>query len=99
MYVIFVDVLISPIDIFSMIGMILVQSFSLIPLLFIFFVAALRGFNNVLEEAAQTSGANSYISLRFITLPLLRPHLLAGMLLALIFSIEAFPDASKPTIS
>ena len=80
----------GPIDIFSMFGMILAQGLSLVPLLFIFFIAALRGFDNVLEEAAQASGANTRRILFSITLPLLRPHLLAGALIALIFSIEAF---------
>ena len=80
----------GPIDVFSMPGMVLVQGFSLVPLLVVFFTAALRGVDPALEEAARTSGLPPWRVMTGVTLPLLRPHLLAGVLLALIFSIEAF---------
>lgn len=80
----------GPIDVFSMLGMVLVQGFSLAPLLVVFFASALRGVDPALEEAARASGLPPWRVMTGVTLPLLRPHLLAGVLLALIFSIEAF---------
>jgi iron(III) transport system permease protein len=80
----------GPIDVFSMLGMIIVQGFGLVPLVTVFFVAALRGMDPRLEEAALASGVPGWQVLRGITIPLLRPHLLAGVVLATIFAVEAF---------
>ncbi len=43
-----------------------------------------------LDEAAQLEGAGPWQVLRFITLPLLRPHLLAGMMLAFLAAAGNF---------
>lgn len=80
----------GPIDVFSMTGMIIVQGFSLVPLLVVFFIAALRGIDRSLEEAAEAAGVSKARVVTGITLPLIRPHLLAGIILAFIFAIEAF---------
>lgn len=80
----------GPIDVFSMQGMVIVQGFALLPLLVVFFVAALRGVDPSMEEAARASGVSWLRVLTGVTLPVLRPHLLAGVLLSLIFAVEAF---------
>ena len=80
----------GPIDVFSMLGMVIVQGLALLPLLVVFFVAALRGIDPSMEEAARASGVSWLRVLTGVTLPVLRPHLLAGVLLSLIFAIEAF---------
>ena len=46
------------------------------------------GFNWKLEEAAQSLGANSWQSFRKITFPLIKPGVIAGGLLAFLFSLD-----------
>lgn len=46
------------------------------------------GFNWKLEEAAQSLGANAYQGFFKITLPLIRPGVIAGALLAFLFSFD-----------
>ena len=49
-------------------------------------LASLTGFETVLEEAAQDLGASCPETFRFITLPLIKPGVIAGALFALIIS-------------
>lgn len=81
---------IGPIDLFSMTGMILVQGFGLVGILYLFASASLRTFDTSLEEASAASGASTISTLRRITLPLLKPHLLGALILAIILSLESF---------
>jgi spermidine/putrescine transport system permease protein len=52
--------------------------------------ARLAGFDRSLEEAAQDLGANSWVTFREITLPLIMPGVLAGALMAFALSIDDF---------
>jgi spermidine/putrescine transport system permease protein len=52
--------------------------------------ARLSGFDRSLEEAAQDLGANAWVTFRKITLPLIRPGILAGALMAFALSIDDF---------
>jgi spermidine/putrescine transport system permease protein len=52
--------------------------------------ARLTGFDRSLEEAAADLGANSWVTFRKITLPLIRPGILAGALMAFALSIDDF---------
>ena len=52
--------------------------------------ARLAGFDRSLEEAAADLGANSWTTFRKITLPLIRPGILAGALMAFALSIDDF---------
>ena len=80
----------GPFDIFSMYGMVVVQGLSLVPLVFLFVSAGLRNMGPALEEASRASGASPLTTLRRVTLPLLRPHILGVGLLAAIFTVESF---------
>ena len=52
--------------------------------------ARLAGFDRSLEEAAQDLGANSWVTFRKITFPLIMPGVLAGALMAFAISIDDF---------
>ncbi|MFH5800473.1 ABC transporter permease [Haladaptatus sp. CMAA 1911] len=53
-------------------------------------LARLQSFDHTLEEAAKDLGANELETLRYITLPLLKPGILAGSLLAFAMSFDDF---------
>jgi spermidine/putrescine transport system permease protein len=52
--------------------------------------ARMAGFDMSLEEAAADLGANSWVTFRKITLPLIMPGILAGALMAFALSIDDF---------
>jgi spermidine/putrescine transport system permease protein len=52
--------------------------------------ARMAGFDRSLEEAAQDLGATAWVTFRKITLPLIRPGVLAGALMAFALSIDDF---------
>jgi spermidine/putrescine transport system permease protein len=52
--------------------------------------ARMAGFDRSLEEAAQDLGASAWVTFRKITLPLIRPGVLAGALMAFALSIDDF---------
>lgn len=52
--------------------------------------ARMTGFDRSLEEAAADLGANAWTTFRKITLPLIRPGILAGALMAFALSIDDF---------
>jgi iron(III) transport system permease protein len=81
---------VGPFDVFSMYGMVVVQGFNLVALMFIFIGAALRNVDPVLEEASRTSGASFFTTLRRVTLPVLRPSILGLVMLAIILTVESF---------
>jgi iron(III) transport system permease protein len=80
----------GPLNIFSMGGMILVQGLGLVPLVFLLLSAALRSMNPSLEEAGSVAGASPLTTFFRITLPVLRPGLLAPLILATLITLEQF---------
>ena len=80
----------SLVDVFGLSGMILVEGVHLSPLVLLLTAAAVRSIDPSLEESALCSGASLATVLRRITLPLLRPALLAGALVSLIRALETF---------
>jgi iron(III) transport system permease protein len=77
-------------DIFSMTGMIIVEGLHLTPLVFLLIAAALRSLDPALEESALVSAAPMRAVFRRVTLPLLRPALLAAAFIVLIRALEGF---------
>lgn len=77
-------------NIYSLPGMIWVEAFLLIPLVYLFAVPAISGVNQSLEEAAQLSGASRFRTLRDITMRLAAPALAATFIIVLVRSWEAF---------
>ena len=53
-------------------------------------LARLQSFNHTLEEAAKDLGANELETLRYVTLPLIKPGIMAGALLAFAMSFDDF---------
>lgn len=51
-------------------------------------IASLTRFDMTLEEAARTLGASPFATFRLVTLPLIWPGLIAGMLFALVVSFD-----------
>ncbi len=80
----------APFDIFSMGGMIFVEGLALIPSTFLILSPAFRNMDPSLEEAAFTSGAGLWLTLRRVFLPLLAPTLLAAAVFLLIVGFLVF---------
>jgi iron(III) transport system permease protein len=71
-------------------GVILLLSIHHAPLVFITVVAGLRALPRELMEAASLDGASGFRLVRRIVLPMIRPHLVAGGLLAFVAAVGNF---------
>jgi iron(III) transport system permease protein len=80
----------AALDIFSMGGMILVEGLHLTPLVFLLLAAAFRSVDPALEESALVSAAPLRKVVRRVTLPLVRPALLAAAFIVLVRALEGF---------
>jgi iron(III) transport system permease protein len=78
------------VDIFSWPGLIFVYTIYLVPQVYLTVAAALRTLDPGLEEAARISGAGPFRTLRTVTLPAVKPAVLSGALLALVYGIALF---------
>ncbi|HKC26491.1 MAG TPA: iron ABC transporter permease [Jatrophihabitans sp.] len=76
------------INVYSMLGMIFVQAFGMVPLTFLLITGSLRSMNGVLEDAAEASGASRWTVLRKITIPLMTPALLGAGIYEFVNSVE-----------
>jgi iron(III) transport system permease protein len=77
-------------NIFSLSGMVLVESFLWIPIVFLLMSTPFRSMDPSLEEAATTAGSSSWQVFRRVTFPLAVPSVLAVLILTVIRSLEAF---------
>ncbi len=68
------------------VGIVLVESLSLYPILFLNVSAALANLDPAMEQAAANLGASRWTIFRRITLPLMRPGIFAGATIVLIWS-------------
>src|SRR5207249_11876072 len=66
-------------------GIVLIEALSLYPILFLNLSAALANLDPAMEQAAANLGANRWTIFRHITFPLMRPVLLAGGTIVLIW--------------
>ncbi|MBY0320434.1 MAG: iron ABC transporter permease [Reyranella sp.] len=80
----------GPINIFSMPGLILCQGVASVPFVFLLLGAAMRTMNPALEEASSASGARPLTTFLRVTLPVLRPGVLAPLILATLVALEQF---------
>ena len=80
----------GPLNIYSLGGMIFLEGLLDLPVTFMVISPALYSFDISLEEASRVSGASNARTLRKITLPMLRPAVLAAFMLAVIRSLAAF---------
>jgi len=80
----------GPINIFSLPGMIVAQAALLVPFIYLLLTAVFRSMNPALEEAASMAGATPRAVFWRITLPVLRPGILAPLILATLIALEQF---------
>ena len=80
----------GPLNIFSMPGLILAQAMASTPYVFLLLSAVLRSMNPSLEEASAASGASLWRTFFRITLPVLRPGILAPLILISLITLEQF---------
>lgn len=80
----------GPLDIFTMAGIIWVMGLYLTPYVYLLTVGGFKGFDPGFEEASRTAGASAWTTLRRVTLPLITPALLSGLLLAFVMGLGQF---------
>lgn len=80
----------GPLNIFSMPGMIIAQGVALVPFIFLLLSAVFRSMNPALEEASSVAGASPFKTFFCVTLPVLRPGILAPLILATLVALEQF---------
>ncbi len=80
----------SPFNVYSLPGMILVEGLLDLPVAYLIIAPALSSFDVSLEESSRVCGSSNLQTLRRITLPVLRPALLASITLVAIRSLESF---------
>ena len=80
----------GPLDIYSLPGLIFVEGLILTPLAFLLLSGALRNMDPALEESARTAGAGHWQTVRTVTLPLMRPAILAAGTLNFVRALESF---------
>ena len=71
-------------------GLILCQGIASVPFVFLLLGAAMRTMNPALEEASSASGARPLTTFLRVTLPVLRPGVLAPLILATLVALEQF---------
>jgi len=77
-------------DVFSFPGLIFVYTLYLVPQVYLPVSAALSELDPALEEAARVSGRGPWRTFLTVTLPVVRPAILSGALLALVYGIALF---------
>lgn len=85
-----VDLETGPFNVYSMPGMIFVESVRGSTTLFLMLVASFRLMDPALEDAAAMSGVGTLTTLRRVTAPLLKPILLATAMYGLISNLDDF---------
>jgi iron(III) transport system permease protein len=74
----------------SMLGMILVQTLSWAPMVFLLLVGPFKAIDASIEDSARVSGAKKLYVYRRITGPLLAPSILSVLILVIIRAVQAF---------
>ena len=77
-------------NIYTIPGMIIVEGLLDMPIAYLIIAPAMASFDVALEESSRVSGANSLYTLGRITLPVLRPAILAAFILCVIRCLASF---------
>jgi iron(III) transport system permease protein len=80
----------GPFNIYSLPGLIFVEGLILTPLAFLIIAAALKSMDPALEESGKTLGSTEFGVAARVTLPLMRPAILAAATLNFVRAIESF---------
>lgn len=79
-----------PFDVYTLWGMILVEGLLDMPIAYLIIAPAMGSFDVALEESSRVFGAGAWRTLLRITLPVLRPAILASFILGLVRSLASF---------
>jgi len=80
----------SPLNIYSLWGMILVEGLLDMPIAYLIIAPAMASFDVALEESSRVCGAGTSRTLARITLPVLRPAILAAFILCIVRCMASF---------
>lgn len=80
----------APFNIYSLGGMILVEGLLDLPIAYLIIAPAMGSFDVTLEESSRVAGAGSWRTLFRVTLPVLRPAILAAFILGVVRSLASF---------
>ena len=80
----------TAINIYSLPGMILVEGLLDLPIAYLILAPAMASFDVALEESSRVCGGTTLRTLLQITLPVLRPAILAAFILSLVRSLASF---------
>jgi iron(III) transport system permease protein len=80
----------GPFNVFSLGGLVACQAAALVPFVFLLLCATFKTMNPELEEASSASGATPFMTFRKVTWPVLRPGVLAALMLATLVTLEQF---------
>lgn len=80
----------GPFSAYTLYAMILVQSLRIVPPAFLMMAGTFRNMDASLEEASRASGRRPGATFRRITVPLMRPALIAALIYFLITCVESF---------
>ncbi len=80
----------SPFNIYTLTGMILVEGLLDLPIAYLVIAPAMGSFDVSLEESSRVCGASNLRTLLRVTLPVLRPAILAAAVLVVIRSLASF---------
>ena len=80
----------SPMNIYSLWGMILVEGLLDMPIAYLIIAPAMASFDVNLEESSRVFGANSAQTLFRVTLPVLKPAILASFILCVVRCMASF---------
>ena len=80
----------APLNIYSLPGMILVEGLLDLPIAYLIIAPAMGSFDVTLEESSRVFGAGTWLTLRRVTLPVLRPAILAAFILSVVRSLASF---------
>ena len=79
---------------FSFAGVVLVMSLNTFPFVYLLARSALKNFNVSFEEAALATGASQLSTFFRVSLPMIRPSLIAGLFLAILYVVSDFGAVS-----
>ena len=80
----------APFNIYSLPGMILVEGLLDMPISYLIIAPAMASFDVALEESSRVFGAGTWRTLVRVTLPVLRPAILAAFILGLVRGLASF---------
>jgi iron(III) transport system permease protein len=78
------------VDFYSLTGLVVVFGIYYAPYVYMFTASALRNMDPSLEEAAEIAGASAFSTLFTVTLPLIMPAIISGMLLSFIVMLGIY---------